>query len=69
MARNPIRIGTRGSNLALVQAEYMKSLLETTHHGLEVEIEVISTAGDRTQKENIPLSEIGGKGLFTLEIE
>lgn len=64
-----IRIGTRGSQLALVQAEYMKSLLQDTHNGLEVEIEVISTAGDRSQKSNIALSEIGGKGLFTMEIE
>ena len=44
-------------------------MLQTTHEGLEVEIEVISTAGDRSQKENIALSEIGGKGLFTMEIE
>lgn len=47
----------------------MKSRLQATHVGLEVEIEVISTAGDRSQKENIALSEIGGKGLFTMEIE
>lgn len=69
MAEKIIRIGTRGSKLALVQAEYIKSLLQETHQGLSVEIEVISTAGDRSQKENIALSEIGGKGLFTLEIE
>lgn len=69
MAEKIIRIGTRGSKLALVQAEYIKSLLQETHQDLSVEIEVISTAGDRSQKENIALSEIGGKGLFTLEIE
>lgn len=69
MTNKTIRIGTRGSQLALYQAEYMKSQLEATHQGLEVEIEVISTAGDRSQKANIALSEIGGKGLFTLEIE
>ncbi len=69
MTSKTIRIGTRGSQLALYQAEYMKSMLQTTHEGLEVEIEVISTAGDRSQKENIALSEIGGKGLFTMEIE
>lgn len=69
MTNKTIRIGTRGSKLALYQAEYMKSLLQTTHDGLEVEIDVISTAGDRSQKENIALSEIGGKGLFTMEIE
>lgn len=69
MTNKTIRIGTRGSQLALYQAEYMKSLLQTTHEGLEVEIDIISTAGDRSQKENIALSEIGGKGLFTMEIE
>ncbi|MDJ0612596.1 MAG: hydroxymethylbilane synthase [Rhizobiaceae bacterium] len=69
MTDKTIRIGTRGSQLALVQAEYMKSLLQATHAGLEVDIEVISTAGDRSQKSNIALSEIGGKGLFTMEIE
>lgn len=69
MADTAIRIGTRGSNLALVQAEHVKSLLEAAHPGLAVSIEVISTAGDRSQKSNRPLSEIGGKGLFTLEIE
>ena len=69
MAEKTIRIGTRGSNLALVQAEYMKALLQKAYQGLNVEIEVISTAGDRSQKENIALSEIGGKGLFTMEIE
>jgi len=69
MTNKTIRIGTRGSQLALYQAEYMKTLLQATHAGLEVEIEVISTAGDRSQKENIALSEIGGKGLFTMEIE
>ncbi|MEO0327818.1 MAG: hydroxymethylbilane synthase [Pseudomonadota bacterium] len=69
MTDKTIRIGTRGSKLALVQAEYIKSLLQATHSGIEVAIDVISTAGDRSQKENIALSEIGGKGLFTLEIE
>lgn len=69
MTQSHIRIGTRGSQLALVQAEYMKSLLQATHQNLEVEIDIISTAGDRSQKENRALSEIGGKGLFTMEIE
>ena len=69
MTNKPIRIGTRGSQLALIQAQYMKSRLQATHENLDVEVEVISTAGDRTQKANIALSEIGGKGLFTLEIE
>ncbi len=69
MTQSRIRIGTRGSQLALYQAEYMKSQLQTSHPGLEVDVEIISTAGDRSQKANIALAEIGGKGLFTLEIE
>lgn len=69
MTERTLRIGTRGSNLALVQAEYIKSRLLATHQALQVEIEVISTAGDRSQKDNIALSELGGKGLFTMEIE
>ncbi|MEM9330270.1 MAG: hydroxymethylbilane synthase [Pseudomonadota bacterium] len=69
MTETLLRIGTRGSKLALVQAEYIKSLLLGNHENLVVEIDVISTRGDRSQKENISLSEIGGKGLFTLEIE
>jgi len=64
-----IRIGTRGSPLALYQAEYMKRRLLEVDGTLSIEIDVISTRGDRTQKENIALSQIGGKGLFTLEIE
>ena len=69
MKKSTVRIGTRGSELALIQAEHIKSMLQTAHNGIAVEIATISTAGDRSQKENRALSEIGGKGLFTLEIE
>jgi hydroxymethylbilane synthase len=65
-----IRIGTRGSPLALAQAEEVKSRLLTAHPGLRgdgVEIVVIATTGDRIQSK--PLREFGGKGLFTKEIE
>lgn len=64
-----IRIGTRGSALALAQAYETRNLL-CTAHGLtedDFAIEIISTAGDRIQ--NRPLSEVGGKGLFSKEIE
>lgn len=64
-----IRIGTRGSPLALAQA-YETRLRLMQAHGLDenqFEIVVISTTGDRIL--NQPLAEIGGKGLFTLEIE
>ena len=64
-----IRIGTRGSQLALAQAEELKRRLSEANPGivLDVEIVVISTRGDRVTDR--PLAEIGGKGLFTLEIE
>ena len=68
-SEHTIRIGTRGSKLALVQAEGIKRQLLEAHpdKDLKIEIRVISTAGDRIQ--NRALSEVGGKGLFTLEIE
>ena len=61
-----LRIGTRGSELALFQARSVASLL---HHicGLAAEIVVIKTSGDRLSE--APLSEIGGKRLFVKEIE
>jgi hypothetical protein len=64
-----LKIGTRGSPLALFQARLVQSLLAKAHGvALEaVEIVVISTSGDRIQDR--PLSEVGGKGLFTKEIE
>ncbi len=65
------RIGTRGSPLALTQARMVRDLL-ASQHGVgadEITIEVISTGGDRTQASNQPLLEIGGKGLFTKEID
>ncbi|MCH2396099.1 hydroxymethylbilane synthase [Oceanibaculum sp.] len=66
-----VRIGTRGSHLALAQASEVKARLAAAHEALRdpeaVEIVVISTTGDRVQDR--PLAEIGGKGLFTKEIE
>lgn len=64
-----LKIGTRGSPLALAQAREVRQRLIDAH-GLgddAVEIMVMSTAGDRIQDR--PLSEVGGKGLFTQEIE
>lgn len=60
-----LRIGTRGSALALWQARTVGALLESK--GARVEIVVISTAGDR--RHQAPLSEVGGKRLFVKEIE
>ncbi len=64
-----LRIGTRGSPLALAQAQETRSRLAAAHGLLaeDFEIVVISTTGDRVTDR--PLHEIGGKGLFTKEIE
>jgi hydroxymethylbilane synthase len=64
-------IGTRGSPLALVQAHLVRSLLCKAHGVSEdqIVIRVLSTGGDRSQAENTTLSDIGGKGVFTKEID
>jgi hydroxymethylbilane synthase len=64
-----IRIGTRGSPLALAQAREVRARLEAAHGPgrLAFEVCVIKTTGDRIQDR--PLAEAGGKGLFTKEIE
>jgi len=58
-------IGSRGSQLALWQANYVRERLEA--RGAECRIEIIKTTGDRVQ--DAPLNQVGGKGLFTKEIE
>lgn len=60
-------IGTRGSALALWQANHVRDLLEKAHPGLEVTLEVIKTTGDKIT--DVPLAKVGGKGLFVKEIE
>jgi len=60
-----IRIGSRGSQLALWQAEHISGLLRGRGH--DVEIEIIKTTGDRVQE--ITFAQVGSKGMFTLEIE
>jgi hydroxymethylbilane synthase len=60
-------IGSRGSKLALWQANWVKDRLEKTHSGLQVEIEIIKTTGDKLTEAS--LVKIGGKGVFTKEIE
>ena len=61
----PLVLGTRGSPLALAQSRMVKADLEAT--GPSVRVEVIRTTGDRDQ--DSPLSGIGGKGLFTRELD
>ena len=60
-------IGTRGSELALWQAEFVKAKLQTAFPGNHFEIKIIRTTGDETLDR--PLSKIGDKGLFTRQIE
>ena len=64
-----LKIGTRGSRLALAQAEETRQRLSAAHgfDPSEIEIVAITTTGDRIRDR--PLNEIGGKGLFTKEIE
>lgn len=62
-----IRIGTRGSQLALAQASWVKGRLEQEYPSLTVETLVIKTSGDRFL--NAPIQAIGGKGIFVKEIE
>ena len=62
-----VRIATRGSKLALWQAEHIKAELCAREPGLQVELVVVKTTGDRVLDRS--LSAIGGKGLFTKEVE
>ena len=62
-----VRIGTRGSALALWQAHQVRALLMRAWPTLTVEIEVMKTQGDVTL--DSPLPQIGGKGVFTAELE
>ncbi len=60
-------IATRGSKLALWQSEHIKSVLQEQNPGLEVELKIVVTSGDKIL--DVPLAKIGGKGLFLKEIE
>src|SRR4030042_4472799 len=67
MKKNKISIGTRGSKLALWQAEWVKTQLEKICPDLEIELNKIKTTGDKVL--DVPLAKVGGKGLFVKEIE
>jgi hydroxymethylbilane synthase len=67
MTAAELRIGTRGSRLALFQANWVKEKLEKAHSRLRVTLVKIKTTGDKIQ--DAPLAKIGGKGLFVKEIE
>jgi hydroxymethylbilane synthase len=63
----PIRIGTRGSKLALAQTAWVKAQIEEQYPNIRIETVLIKTSGDRFSETNIRA--IGGKGIFTKEIE
>lgn len=65
--KKTLRIATRKSPLAVWQAEFVKAQLEQAHPGLEVILLPMSTKGDKIL--DVPLAKIGGKGLFTKELE
>ncbi len=67
MKKEKIIIGSRGSKLAMIQSNWVKSELEKKNPGLEVVIKEISTKGDKIT--DVPLSRLGGVGLFTKELE
>jgi hydroxymethylbilane synthase len=62
-----LRIGTRGSALALWQANWVRDALIRAHAGLSIELVIIKTKGDRIQ--DVPLAKIGSSALFVKEIE
>ena len=65
--RNKIIIATRGSKLALWQAEWIKSQIKNLIPDISVELNKIKTTGDKIL--DVPLAQVGGKGLFVKEIE
>ncbi len=67
MTKHELRIGTRGSQLALYQANWVRDELLRAHPDLVVTLVKIKTTGDKIQ--DAPLAKIGGKGLFVKEIE
>ncbi len=67
MTRSTVKIGTRGSKLALWQANWIKTQLNNYTPSLSIEIIVIKTKGDKIL--DVPLAKVGGKGLFVKEIE
>jgi len=62
-----IHIGSRGSQLALIQTEHVKNLLQEKYQNIKFEVQVIKTKGDKIL--DVALSKIGDKGLFTKELE
>ena len=66
MSSSPVVIGTRGSRLALRQTEITLAELQTAHPEVLFQIREIRTSGDKSDRS---LSEIGGRGVFVIELE
>ncbi len=64
-----LRIGTRGSKLALAQTRWVADALRRAHPSLTVEVQIIQTRGDATQAANVPLASFAEKGIFAKELE
>ena len=62
-----VRLGSRGSQLALWQARYVRARLEELNPGITIHIQILHTTGDRIT--DVPLAKIGDKGLFTKELD
>jgi hydroxymethylbilane synthase len=62
-----IRMGSRGSKLAMVQTHEVQKLLQKAHPALTIQIQMIKTTGDRESE--LPFSKIGTKGIFTKELD
>ena len=67
MNKQKLIIGSRGSDLALWQSNFIKREIEKKHQNVSVEITLIKTKGDKIL--DVALSKIGDKGLFTKELE
>src|SRR5262244_580581 len=67
MPISSLKLGTRGSALALWQANWTKTALERLWPDLKLELVPIKTTGDKVL--DVPLAKIGGKGLFTKELD
>ena len=67
MTKKQLKIGTRGSALALIQSRWVKAQMEQAYPHLEIQLKIIHTKGDKIL--DTALSKIGDKGLFTKEIE
>ncbi|MDD4888865.1 MAG: hydroxymethylbilane synthase [Phycisphaerae bacterium] len=67
--RTGLVIGSRGSMLAVTQTNWVAKALRDHYPALDVSIKLMTTRGDRSQASEVPMAAVGGKGLFTAELE